>query len=71
MIYENPGDRELREADLVALFDPVVIGWHQVLVDITKDADEYKVFVVVDIPVDSTDGLAVQTWRDRIADARK
>ena len=72
MIFDNPPDKLLRSADLIALFDHNVPGWHEVLLDGTQDARlSPKDFLVVDIPVDSTDAEQVRHWRERIANVRK
>jgi hypothetical protein len=72
VIYDNPPDKLLRAADLVGLFDPYVPGWHEIVIDaVEKTPMAPRDFMVVDIPVDSTDAVAVQAWRDRVAEVRR
>jgi hypothetical protein len=67
MIVENPPDKILRVADVVAMFDFNVLSWNEVLVStLGKRRLSPQDFMVVDIPVDSTDAAAVQEWRDRV-----
>ncbi|OAI54412.1 hypothetical protein AYO47_02890 [Planctomyces sp. SCGC AG-212-M04] len=69
MVFDNPSDALLANADTVALFDPKLASWHQVVVHAPGRPRGGNRFSVIDIPVDSTD--AVQAWRDRIATARQ
>jgi hypothetical protein len=72
MIFTNPPEKILRTADIVALYDPNVPGWHEVVVNSVGDQKlSSKDFMVVDIPVDSASGVNVQKWRDRIVSARQ
>jgi hypothetical protein len=72
MIFENPPDRLLRAADVIALFDLNVPGWHEMLVNaIGHQPMSPKDFMIVDIPVDSGDSYAIQQWRDRVTAVRK
>lgn len=71
MIYPQPTDEILRAADLIALYDPGVPSWHKVISSLLRDKrGSSAAFLVVDIPVDSTDASAVQLWKDRIVTAR-
>ena len=71
MIIENPSHALLASADTIALFDPKWASWHEVIVHAPERPRIGNKFTVLDIPVDSTDTAAVQTWRDRIEAARK
>ena len=69
MIFTNPNDKVLKNADMIALFDKSVPGWHEIVVPLTAEHSP-TTYLVVDIPVDSTDAEAVQAWRDKIGKAR-
>jgi hypothetical protein len=71
MIYHNPPVAVLGRAEVVTLLDPDVPGWKEVVVrrpaGLKTDPGN---LAVINIPVDSTDAVLLQTWRDRIASAR-
>jgi hypothetical protein len=69
MIFTNPSDKVLKSADMIALFDEAVPGWHEIVVGLTAEHSP-TTYLVVDIAVDSTDAEAVQAWRNKIAKAR-
>src|SRR5689334_2960653 len=71
MIVLNPSDEALRSADAIALFDPNRPDWHEVVVVAGARPARGQAFVVLDIPVDSTDQSSVRSLRDRIAFARR
>jgi hypothetical protein len=61
----------LAKAEVVTFIDPKVPGWKKVVVSGkagtksgAKDLD------VINIPVDSNDANLLQSWRERIAQAR-
>jgi hypothetical protein len=71
MIFPDPTNDVLCAADLIALFDPGVPGWHEVVTSLLKGERHSSTdFLVVDIPVDSTDEPAVRAWKDRITTVR-
>jgi hypothetical protein len=71
MIFTNPNDGVLKSADIIALFDKAVPDWHEIVVSVPESREPSTTYLVVDIPVDSTDAVAVQAWRDRIVAARR
>ena len=72
MIYQNPSDEVLRSAHRISLFDPARPGFHSSEVDeIPVGMYTGKTFLVVDIPVDSTNFDALEFWRKRIQEARR
>ncbi len=71
MIYKDPPDLVLKSADIVALYYPDQPRWYKVLVDLDPlQPRSPRGYLVVDIPVDSTDGAVVESWRVRIIAAR-
>jgi hypothetical protein len=72
MIYQNPSDEVLRSAHRISLFDPARPGFHSSEVDQIPDGlHTGKNFLVVDIPVDSTNFDSLKSWRERIREARQ
>jgi hypothetical protein len=71
MIHRNPADSLLRAADRISLIDPSVPGWQQLIVDNIPPAPRsLMMYLVVDIPVCSTDVDVIQAWRERILKTR-
>ncbi|OAI53341.1 hypothetical protein AYO47_04920 [Planctomyces sp. SCGC AG-212-M04] len=71
MIVSNPSEQPLKSADAIALFDPQRPDWHEVVIVAGARPKGGQGFVVLDIPIDSADRVAVQSLKDRIAAARK
>jgi len=72
MIHQNPSDEVLRSAHRISLFDPARPGFHSSELDqIPAGLHTGKSFLVVDIPVDSTNFHSLKSWRERIREARQ
>jgi hypothetical protein len=71
MIDLNPSDEVLQRAHLITLYDPQVPAWHLVVVDrVLWGRLSGICWLIVDVPVDSTNPNAIQAMRDRIERAR-
>jgi hypothetical protein len=72
MIYHNPPQSVLGQAEVVTLLDPSVPGWKEVIVSRKNGLKAGSGdLAVINIPVDSTDPAVLQKWRDLVSQARK
>jgi hypothetical protein len=72
MIHQNPSDEVLGSAHRISLFDPARPGFHSSEVDeIPVGMYTGRTYLIVEIPVDSTNYDAMEFWRERIREARR
>jgi hypothetical protein len=67
MIFDDPSDAVLINADVINLLDPEHPDWRETIVGSDDEDRSLKTLVVVDIRIDSTDCMAVEHWRAHIA----
>ncbi len=71
MIFQDPPDDVLRQADVIAVFDPAVPSWHEIVIALDESRSTgVRDFLVVDIPVDSRDTEATNALREHIRNVR-
>ena len=67
MNSNDPSAATLQAADMIALYDPDVPGWSEVVVGSWLEALQgLDGFVSIEVPVNSKDPAALQRWRERI-----
>ncbi|HUQ71120.1 MAG TPA: hypothetical protein VM165_16455 [Planctomycetaceae bacterium] len=70
MLNTNPTDDEIRAAAAVALID-LQTGWYEIVGGFNAVAARTPMGSFVRIPVDTTDLIVVQNWRERIMRLRE
>ena len=72
MIFPKPSEEQIRSAHVITFFDPQRPEYHRVVVDTLDRSERTPIdLLVIDIPVDSTDSVAVCQWLGSIAALRR
>ena len=69
MIFTNPTDKVLQTAHEIVLLDKDA-QWRECVLTLAERKPGVT-YLRVEIPVDSKDATAVQSWRDKIKAARR
>ncbi len=69
MIFTNPTDKVLQTAHEIVLLDKAA-KWRECVISLAERKPGMN-YLIVEVPVDSKDATAIQSWRDKIRAARR